>query len=201
MRYFLLSWGRKRQHRLGRGGARSGQGHLKSQRAAPSPLPTLPVGLSGAHGSCDDGGHRLVHLCPPAAVEGAGDSCLGSFQQQGHVHAAREHQCGSCLSLPPDPLAAPLVAFPCETQVGPGPHGRVSHRELVLFGFKYQETLCKAKQTLSGCIPPSQGLSSVKLQSESTLQSCLDSSLLGSAVSCPSALNLRGTVATRLAPC
>lgn len=99
----------------------------------------------------------------------------------GHVHTAREDQCGSCLGLPPDPLAAPLVAFPCETQVGPGPHGRVSHRELVLFGFKYQETLCKTKQTWSGCIPPSQGLSSVKLQSESTLQSCLDSSLLGSA--------------------
>lgn len=117
-RYFLLSWGRKRQHRLG-------QGHLKSQRAEPGEgaFPTLPVGLTGAHGSCEDGGHKLVHTRPPAAVEA------------GHVHAAREHQCGSCLGLPPDPLAAPLVAFPCETQVGPGPHGRVSHRELVLFGF------------------------------------------------------------------
>lgn len=80
--------------------------------------------------------------------------------------------------------------FPCEAQVGPGPHGQVSPQELVLFGFKYQETLCKAKQTWSECIPPSQGLSSV-LQSESTLQSCLDSSLLGSAASCPSALSLR----------
>lgn len=71
-------------------GVRQGRGKVISRVSEQSPVsafPTLPVGLSGAHGSCDDGRHKLVHLCPPAAVEGAGDSCLGSFQQSGSISA------------------------------------------------------------------------------------------------------------------